>query len=104
MSALDLTNRSFGKLIALNPARTNTGKYGWRCKCECNNYIIVRTADLIRGHTTSCACLREAKNRTHGLSNSPLYNTWCNILKRCFNKNNSRYKNYGGKGIVICEE
>jgi len=33
----------------------------------------------------------------------PLYCTWHNIRERCFNSNNNRYKNYGGRGIKICD-
>jgi len=33
----------------------------------------------------------------------PLYCIWHNIRERCFNSNNNRYKNYGGRGITICD-
>jgi hypothetical protein len=35
--------------------------------------------------------------------NEPEYNVWRNIKQRCLNKNNPGYKNYGGRGIKICE-
>ncbi len=35
---------------------------------------------------------------------SPEYNTWRNIKKRCFNPNNPKFPDYGGRGITICSE
>jgi hypothetical protein len=34
----------------------------------------------------------------------PLYETWRSMRYRCKNPNNSDYKNYGAKGISVCEE
>jgi len=41
-------------------------------------------------------------NRKHGLSNTPVYYVWCNMLKRCTNPNDPAYRNYGGRGIKVC--
>ncbi len=32
------------------------------------------------------------------------YQTWYNMMQRCYNKNNRYYQNYGGKGITVCEK
>ena len=34
---------------------------------------------------------------------SPTYSSWSSMLNRCDNENNTSYKNYGGKGILVCE-
>ena len=34
----------------------------------------------------------------------PIYNTWCNMKQRCFNTKSPKYKNYGARGIKICQE
>jgi len=47
--------------------------------------------------TKSCA-----PHTTHGQSNTALYHLWSNIKDRCLNKNNSMWKDYGGRGIKIC--
>ena len=52
--------------------------------------------------TKSCGCLGGVT--THGLESNRFYDTWKNILKRCNNPKNKSYKNYGGRGITICEE
>jgi hypothetical protein len=41
--------------------------------------------------------------RTHGRSNSPEYTTWLGIKKRCENVAHKAFKNYGGRGIKVCE-
>jgi hypothetical protein len=33
----------------------------------------------------------------------PLYRTWHNMLRRCFDDKTSTYGNYGGRGITVCE-
>ncbi len=39
----------------------------------------------------------------HGMSHTKEYNTWCHMKNRCYNKNNKRYKHYGGRGITVCD-
>lgn len=38
------------------------------------------------------------------MSNHPLYSTWKNMRQRCNNPNRPDFKNYGGRGIKVCEE
>ena len=33
----------------------------------------------------------------------PGYNSWCSMKKRCYNPNISDFKNYGGRGIKVCD-
>lgn len=40
----------------------------------------------------------------HGLTDHPLYNTWKNIKTRCYNSKCSDYKDYGLRGITVCDE
>lgn len=46
---------------------------------------------------------RIAHNRTHGLSDTPPYQRWLAMRNRCNNPNNPAYKNYGGRGIKVCD-
>jgi len=34
---------------------------------------------------------------------SKTYQTWVNMRERCFNNKVDRYKNYGGRGISVCD-
>lgn len=45
-------------------------------------------------------------NPKHGLyhDNVALFNTWQTMKGRCENPNRPKYKDYGGRGINVCEE
>lgn len=40
----------------------------------------------------------------HGKRNTRLYRIWSNMKTRCFNSNDKHYKNWGGRGITVCNE
>lgn len=40
----------------------------------------------------------------HGMSCTPEHGAWKNMRLRCNNPKNRSYKNYGGRGIKVCEE
>lgn len=82
---------------------TQTSKRKYRYglyKCFCGNEFETHSYDINRGKTQSCGCLKV----THKLSNHRLYKTWHSMIDRCCNINNKRYKDYGSRGIVICNE
>ena len=76
-------------------------------KCECGTIFKARASNVNRGVTRSCGCYQKEFTRinktTHGLKKHRLYNTWKNIQKRVFDKKNSHYMYYGGRGITVCE-
>jgi hypothetical protein len=41
--------------------------------------------------------------KKHGLSHHPLYRVYASMIQRCYNENNPGYKNYGGRGIEVCD-
>ena len=65
-------------------------------------------SEVKNGNTLSCGCFQkeQARNRllTHGLTNHPLFSIWRTIICRCYNKNAQNYKNYGGRGVTMCDE
>lgn len=77
------------------------------CKCECGKTYETLLAQLKYGRVKSCGCLKDEKaglrRKTHGMSNTRFFKIWQGILKRCNNSNSESYKNYGGRGIVICK-
>ncbi len=78
------------------------------CQCECGKIKEARAGNLIHGGTRSCGCLRSEnsskKARTHGGSETSLYLAWSNMRRRCNCKTSTFYKDYGGRGIKVCEE
>lgn len=53
----DLTNKRFGKLVALNSTEERKDqKVVWNCICDCGNYHKVTSAHLLAGNTQSCGC------------------------------------------------
>jgi len=102
----DITGQKFGKLTALKyiGEKSKSGDYLWECLCECGKLVVVVGTYLRNGHTKSCGCLRITRLKTHGLTNTPEYRTWGLMKSRCSNKNDKRYKDYGGRGITVCKE
>ena len=57
-TAKDLTNKQFGKVVALMPVRKLRGGIVWLCQCSCGNYTEVMAGTLTKGHTVSCGRAR----------------------------------------------
>jgi hypothetical protein len=95
---LDHTGKQYGRLTVIEFAGF-AGKYSvWRCRCACGREKNVRANALRFGHTLSCGCRHRKINARH-----PLVHTWRSMLQRCLNPNNAAYKNYGGRGISVCD-
>jgi len=95
----------FGKWTVLkfvpNHARIK-GTYA-ECRCECGKQRIVNYGNLIAGLSKSCGCSRRESNTKHGLRYHPLYQTYRDMLRRCFNPKSSAYADYGERGITVCK-
>lgn len=78
-----------------------------QCLCSCGKSIEVAVSSLHAGFTRSCGCLNRelAKNRAtkHGLCGTPTYRIWRGMKRRCFDRKLKAFKNYGGRGIRVCE-
>lgn len=105
---IDLSGQKFGRLTVMYRSDNRHNQTYWHCKCKCGKEIDVYAQHLLTGKNVSCGCeslerIREL-NKTHGLSSTRLYNIWCGMKVRCFNKNSESYSKYGGRGITICDE
>ncbi len=111
---IDLTGRKFGRLTVLreHEVRSKNGRIRWLCLCECGKTTIVIGYSLCSGDTNSCGCLRSEivtrLNVIHGdsvsLDFASLYSVWANMKYRCSNIKSTVYKNYGERGIKVCDE
>lgn len=105
----DLTEKKFGKLKVIERVQNNkNGTAMWKCQCDCGNIVCVTTSSLNSGKTTSCGCYaREIRKQIHTKHNyygTRLYKIYIGMKQRCLNQKNSRFKDYGGRGIKICNE
>lgn len=84
----------------------------YECQCKCGTIRAVRLIELMRGTTRSCGCLsREIAEITHlrhgnvvDNRKTPEYRAWGLMKSRCYNRRNSAWGNYGGRGIAVCSE
>lgn len=108
---MNLIGEKFNKLTVISkaPARTK-GKCYWNCKCDCGNFKVVKTSDLIRGKTKSCGCLVNRTRMFPAYDNLPseikrvLRTRYRSMLARCYNPKTNDFNIYGGKGITVCDE
>ncbi|EKQ70400.1 hypothetical protein OsccyDRAFT_0687 [Leptolyngbyaceae cyanobacterium JSC-12] len=112
MPKLDnLSGQRFGRLVAVSREGTNkSGRPLWRCICDCGNEKLTAAKELKNGKTKSCGCYRAEILATHNISHgqtrgkkSRMYKCWLDMKARCTNPNNKFYKDYGGRGIKVCE-
>ena len=107
----DLTGQTFGRLTIIE--KTEKRKHGsvvWKCSCVCGNIVEATANCLVRGKTKSCGCYRTEIRKlnctktftTHGQTKTKLYHVWQGIKRRCYNKKAKQYKDYGGRGICMC--
>lgn len=109
---LNLTGHHFGRLVAVKIDHRRGHMTYWLCRCVCGKNAVVSIAHLRDGHTQSCGCFHkerlDAANLTHGHcakgARSSEFGTWVNIRTRCHNPKNRSYKDYGGRGIFVCDE
>lgn len=106
-----LVSCRFGRLIVIGLSKGNRGRTMANCICDCGKEITTQLQYLISGHTRSCGCYREehraelgAKTVKHGFIDHPLYKVHRAMIARCERPTHQAYKNYGGRGIKVCEE
>lgn len=108
----DLTGIRFGRLVAVAKTEERIDRrVVWECKCDCGNMHHVQSNSLLSGKTRSCGCLeREHQKKfgeartTHHQSRDKFYYLWQGMKQRCSNNNHKNYKDYGGRGITVCDE
>lgn len=108
MKHKDLAGLRFNMLEVISFAYIKDSHSYWNCKCDCGNTSVVCGSRLVKGLTKSCGCLgpklSSKRNRKHGKSNTRLYKLFYGMRERCYNEQGKDYKNYGGRGIKICDE
>ena len=110
--AENFRGQRFGRLTVIDRAKDYISPKGchrpmWLCRCDCGNEIVTDTTKLKSKHTQSCGCLKNGKTserfKKHGKSRTKAHNEWVGIKQRCLNTRCFDYKDYGGRGITVCD-
>lgn len=110
---INLKGLRFGRLVVGELAEDYIAPNGGivkqqKCKCDCGNEVIVRSSYLRSGKTRSCGCYRKevtkARHITHGKAKTRINNIYHGMKYRCYATSCPNYKDYGGRGITICDE
>jgi hypothetical protein len=80
---------AFGKTEEVSETRPSTP---WVAVCHFCGSIVIATSSQLRAGTRRCPCLKQT------------YGSWRNMLQRCTNVNHDQYKDYGGRGIRVCDQ
>lgn len=103
MPIKELTGNIYTRLTVLSYAGKNKhNKALWNCSCSCGQEKIIAGYTLISGCSKSCGCLRIESITSHKLTKTPAYKTWVAMRSRCNNPKNTRFADYGGRGILVC--
>lgn len=98
-NSLDLIGKRIGKLTIVE--KTEERKHNsvlWRAVCDCGGERLISSNQFKYKKVKSCGCTRK------GYRNTRIYVIWSNMIQRCTNSKRPEYKNYGGRGISVCEE
>lgn len=107
----DKTGATFGMLTVLGRAGKKGGKYLWLCRCECGKELEAEGDSIRNGGRYACpdctkpiryAKVAKAQTR-HGRVGTSMFTTWSAMRQRCYNPNNSRYADWGWRGIIVCD-
>lgn len=109
MPSFNLIGREYGRLIPVLECADRRNHF--ICQCECGNYSLTRKESLLNGKSKSCGCLHREiaaiRQLAHGFSVrgkiSPTYRAYQSMLQRATNPNLSQWRDYGGRGITVCE-
>lgn len=114
----------FGKWTVLEEAEPYVAPCGekyrrFKCRCKCGVEKEIPVGRLSGSHSKSCGCLSKevfadnmrkaqkirASQASHTKELYPeLYSVLNAAIQRCTNQNSPDYKNYGGRGICVCDE
>lgn len=107
--AKDITGQRFSSLLVVgySERKTKANKRIVWCRCDCGSLKEQIAANLVNGGSKSCGCsLVETakKNFTkHGNRSHEMYHRYNAMMQRCYNEKNHEYKNYGARGITVCD-
>jgi hypothetical protein len=112
-SGVNFVGKRFGRLLVLEEVPTFTQSLysrhrKFKCQCDCGNQVECFLSSLKAGSSKSCGCYNKemikAIHTTHGLYYHPLYPVYSSMIDRCYSENFTSFRDYGGRGISMCDE
>jgi len=92
----------YGSRTIIGPAPNKCKAKYVKVKCDCGRIDNVRLSLLVKGLSNKCYnCSHNFKNN---IVKESWYVNWNDMKQRCLNVKNKRYKDYGGRGIKICDD
>lgn len=114
MKLIDYSHKQIGRVYVYERVGTYKKSASWRCWCSCGKEVVLTAAQLSRSICPSCGCYdldvrhNMPNHLQHGDScvgrKTRLYRIWCNMKARCYISSYTRFKNWGGRGITVCDE
>jgi hypothetical protein len=105
----DITGKRFWRWTVLRYDHGDDGAI-WLCRCDCGTEKTVSAHTLKNGQSKSCGCFKADRahefHTRHGESASnrtPEYTSWSDMRNRCNWSGCKQFKDYGGRGIKVCE-
>lgn len=113
-NAPKLIGKKFNYLTIVSLSEPQKRKDGFNntmvyCLCDCGINVVKNFSYVIRGKVKSCGCkktnlFKTPYVKTHGLSDHPVFEAYEGMMRRCYKETCKTYKNYGGRGITVCNE
>ena len=103
-SKQNMVGKKYGFLTVLSEIelRNKNGHIMYNVKCDCGKEKSVLGASLRNGLSRSCnKCT--LLTGSHGMWNTKVFRVWISMKSRCSNANSPSYKNYGARGIKVCD-
>ena len=104
---VSLTGVRSGKVIVIreNVCRNDKGRLMCDCQCDCGKRFLVPRYRFLTGGNKiySCGC-SDRRKTLNGLYKHRLRKIYLSMKNRCYYKQDIGYKNYGGRGIKVCDE
>lgn len=113
---IDMVGYKTGLITVIERAGSAKGQTTWLCQCTCGKKFIQYGGPLRAGKIKSCGHLwksrserqkiayRSIAKEKHSGCADRLYFVWASMRRRCDSPKNTSYKNYGGRGIRVCDE
>lgn len=115
---IELTGQKLGRLTVVGKKKVN-GLFYWDCICDCGETTTVVAGALTRKHkpTRSCGCIHRETIKANfgekhacfkhghstGYKRSKALSVWSGMMRRCYKPKEKAYKNYGARGITVCD-